>query len=776
MKTISKLSLGALLLAASMNLTCKGQTAPPVQPEELLCDLLARAGEAAVTDGDFASKYWELRQYRWVYRDPWAKGSPRAVRVGFLTDAEKKRQDMRRAFYMSASRGLPCTVRFPLREGERAGILRLALAGYRLRESRGRSLEISLIAGDRKIPLTKGMSLGPSLPEERWRDLAVELPRIEGSPVSLEFCFRTESPGTEHLFLGNPRIWGMGPVKRRGPNVLFICVDALRGDAVRTLSGLYDITPSMDAVARDGWGFAEHFVNANWTRPSTMAMLTGALASSTGVKIFGSARTGVWDFIVHREEKDFFYGRSGILPVTTLFKQRGYVTKAVGQNPFLMEYSGIGIDLDFDEFSEYETLVRDTADVTEEAVNWLGAEGGKPFFLYINYNAPHNAYVPPPRYREIVERRNPGLDPVFRNYLGEVAYTDDYLGRVIAALRRLGLYDDTIIVITSDHGEIFSPDHAVSPYTDVPSLHTHGQTHYDEELRVPLIIKPAGGAEPLTVKAQTRSIDVVPTILELAGWPVPAFVQGRSLIPLTRGEEKEERIVYCEGKRMYSVRSGGCKYAERFYGFGFLPEHWGGDSVREYAELFDLRNDPGERENLAGRSSKLEGRMKALLESARFQQPENRLTLRGSGISGRIRTEYGFFYGMKAEGVDSRALRVSRREYAFRLASGGSLVFQTIPAGARLSVRFDREERFLAGPWLLPLADRVSGGYRLDLARPGVTGVPREDLIPSAGKGVFCWRTPGESALREMRGGRALSGDVTRLLRQWGYIQGQEKR
>ncbi len=136
MKTISKLSLGALLLAASMNLTCKGQTAPPVQPEELLCDLLARAGEAAVTDGDFASKYWELRQYRWVYRDPWAKGSPRAVRVGFLTDAEKKRQDMRRAFYMSASRGLPCTVRFPLREGERAGILRLALAGYRLRESR----------------------------------------------------------------------------------------------------------------------------------------------------------------------------------------------------------------------------------------------------------------------------------------------------------------------------------------------------------------------------------------------------------------------------------------------------------------------------------------------------------------------------------------------------------------------------------------------------------------------------------------------------------------
>ena len=86
----------------------------------------------------------------------------------------------------------------------------------------------------------------------------------------------------------------------------------------------------------------------------------------------------------------------------------------------------------------------------------------------------------------------------------EVAYTDDYIGRLISALKNLGLYENTIIVLTADHGEIFSKSHEMSPYTDVKAIFSHGQTQLDEELRVPLIVKPAFGAGPVNVRVDAQ--------------------------------------------------------------------------------------------------------------------------------------------------------------------------------------------------------------------------------------------------------------------------------
>ena len=176
-------------------------------------------------------------------------------------------------------------------------------------------------------------------------------------------------------------------------------------------------------------------------------MLSSVYASDSGINLFYPP--------VSDDEKNFFYNQSGIFPITTIAKTHGYMTRSIGNNAFILDYTGIGVDMDFDDASEYETQVEDTVDITEETVSWLEKNCGRKFFLFINYNAPHNAYIPPDRYVAQLHKKFPGTHPWFRQYMGEVAYTDDYFGKVISALKKLDLYDNTIIVILSDHGEVF---------------------------------------------------------------------------------------------------------------------------------------------------------------------------------------------------------------------------------------------------------------------------------------------------------------------------------
>ena len=125
--------------------------------------------------------------------------------------------------------------------------------------------------------------------------------------------------------------------------------------------------------------------------------------------------------------------------------------------------------------------------------------------------------------------------------------------------------------------KFFDKIHADSPYTDVPSIYTHGQTQFDEELHVPLIIKPAAsrGLSGSEITAQVRTTDIVPTLCEMLGFAQKDYFRGRSLVALAEKKESADRVLYSEGRMMYSVRAHGLKYAERFYGFGLRAADWG---------------------------------------------------------------------------------------------------------------------------------------------------------------------------------------------------------
>ncbi len=206
------------------------------------------------------------------------------------------------------------------------------------------------------------------------------------------------------------------------------------------------------------------------------------------------------------------------------------------------------------------------------AEHWLDSAGTSRVFLFLHLNEPHKPYAPPERFSQ------------YSPYDGEIAHADEIVGRLIQYLKKHQLYDRSTIILLSDHGEGLG-DHGEQE---------HGLFVYDEAIRVPLIIKQesnvgAGRRIPDLV----QHVDLVPTILDLVKAPVPDNLRGRSLKPLLEDTGSlRERPVYAESL-----------YARNHFGWSEITALTSGrfqyiSAPRE--ELYDLTNDPSQRENLAG--------------------------------------------------------------------------------------------------------------------------------------------------------------------------------
>ncbi|MBE0711938.1 MAG: tetratricopeptide repeat protein, partial [Candidatus Aminicenantes bacterium] len=234
-----------------------------------------------------------------------------------------------------------------------------------------------------------------------------------------------------------------------------------------------------------------------------------------------------------------------------------------------------------------------------KAEEWIRAHNREPFFVWVHYFDPHAPYDPPPPF----DREFAG-----REYDGEIAYADECLGKLLAVLRDSGRADDTMVVLTSDHGE------GLGAHEEK----THGIFIYDPTLHVPLII---AGPGPLPrgriVDAQVGLADILPTVLDLMGWPLQKDLPGRSLVPMMRrqgaGREDFERALYIESMApllgrnwapLRGVRTSEWKYID-------APT----------AELYDLKADPGEAVNIHDSRPEIVRRFRGEMEAIIKQQP-----------------------------------------------------------------------------------------------------------------------------------------------------------
>ena len=372
--------------------------------------------------------------------------------------------------------------------------------------------------------------------------------------------------------------------------IILISIDTLRADHLPAYGYRNVTTPAIDALARDGVVFERAYSHSVQTLPAHVALLSGRLPFDTGVRDDGAPI------------------KAGERLLAQMLRDRGYATGGIVSSGMLRADTGLAKGFDF--FDDTSTssgslqaqtrpedapaaaaeltageLRRDGAESEAVAERWLASVGSTRLFLFLQLHEPHAPYAAPERFDALAP------------YDSAIAYADGIVGRLVRYLKTSQLYNKSTIVLVSDHGEGLG-DHGEQG---------HGLFLYDEAIHIPLVVKQAGAADAgRRVADLVQQADIVPTILDLVKAPVPGNLRGRSLKTLADGAGKRPETRRCprDALRPQPLRleRAGVPDRRRLSGAVRAPRE----------ELYDLKADPRQRENIAEGRTIVEERRTAL--------------------------------------------------------------------------------------------------------------------------------------------------------------------
>jgi choline-sulfatase len=371
-------------------------------------------------------------------------------------------------------------------------------------------------------------------------------------PLRYTFILLAAALGTALAAVGGWR-YARASAPVPGP-VILISIDTLRVDRLPAYGYRTIRTPAIDSLAADGVVFEHAYSNSTQTLPSHVAMMTGRLPFENGVRDDDNSAIPV-------DER----------PIAQMVRDRGYATGGIVSSALLRRATGMsrGFDFFYDDLPAGDGDLppadrrRSGAASEDIAERWLSGLGTTRLFLFLHIDEPRAPRAP--------------------SYDDAITAADAVVGRFVRYLKAHQLYDQSTILLLSDHGEGLG-EHGEQE---------HGLFLYNEAIHVPLIVKPAAGVGPeRRIPDVVQLADVAPTVLDLVKAPVPGNLRGRSLKPLTEGGAVlSPAIVYSESR-----------YGRSRFGWSELVSMTDGQfqyirAPRE--ELYDLRADPRERENLA---------------------------------------------------------------------------------------------------------------------------------------------------------------------------------
>jgi arylsulfatase A-like enzyme len=441
----------------------------------------------------------------------------------------------------------------------------LAIGLRALNPSDTATARISVSALGRESKVFEGPVTG-----RMWQNVRVPLPAGAGS--RLRFDLDRNAPAT--VVWGNPMVLAPdGDDRARRPNVVLYVVDALRADRLGLYGSSRSVSPFLDELAGRSLVFDRAYAAASWTKPSVTSLLTSTHPQTHSL----GAR---------------FYTDSLPDAARTLqdhLRDRGYLTAQFSANPLSATLSNL--DQGFDDAFGPDAFARRPADkITAEALNekilpWLEAHREDRFFMYVQSLDPHGPLAPVTSGGSASGVRDP--------YDAAVASSDRQLQRLYQRLVELGLDRKTLFIVTSDHGEAFG-EHGRAG---------HGQSVYEEEIHVPLVLHLPDVVKPGRVELPVSAVDVLPTILDLCSIPYDRReIQGRSLAGGTSLRAAPEPVfvstfVYPED---LDVKDPNRVQATAIIQFPWKLIVTGGQRGDEpRLELYDLSADPKERRDVA---------------------------------------------------------------------------------------------------------------------------------------------------------------------------------
>jgi arylsulfatase A-like enzyme len=434
--------------------------------------------------------------------------------------------------------------------------------------------------------------------------------------------------------LAAPNATGGGPTTP--PNVLLITVDALRADHIGACGNDWIVTPWMDLLARTSAAFCTAYPQQPQTNPSLASLFTSTYPAVHGVRVHMVDRLpDSFDTLAEILQRAG-YTTAAVIPWTSLepafsgFHQGFHTYEAFVENepetlknPATAALAGIyrrvtdqiavgsAVESVLGMRQGTEAQIDGRADVTAVAtVNWLANRPASPFFLWVHFFDPHYPWTPPEpwdglydqgytgRYDGsmgfIYEMREGTFAPDARDveylralYASEVSYADHYIGQVLGYMAQEGILDNTIVVLTADHGEALGERGTAWPAGD---YWLHGDDLYEPGTRMPLIIHdPRRRATRAVPQVPVQAVDVMPTVLDLIGLPTPPQAQGKSLSSILDGtdtgvdrtavvtltDDAVTAIIAADGWKLHMARQTGAR------------------------ELYYLPTDPSERNDLS---------------------------------------------------------------------------------------------------------------------------------------------------------------------------------
>jgi arylsulfatase A-like enzyme len=427
----------------------------------------------------------------------------------------------------------------------------------------------------------------------------------------LSLCFGFSTPGKSQ-----------NPPKNK-PNILIILTDD-QGYHDVSYYGTEDLqTPNIDALRKDGMRFDNFLTNSPVCAPTRAALLSGRYPD----------RVGVPGLIRFHPENNWGYLDPKTVLLPQKLKEANYHTAHIGKWNLGLESPNLpnqkGFDLFYgwleDMMDDYMIKRRHSKNFmrlnneiidppghatdlfTEWAVDYISeqAKDEQPFFLYLAYNAPHFPVQPPKEWSDRVRQRNPGLPEKRSNLIAFIEHLDNGIGKVITSLKESGQYENTIILFTSDNGG------------HLPDLANNGplrdgkQSMYEGGLRVPTLVSwPGQIAAGSSTNQLNLSMDIYPTVIQLAGVEINHTVEGRSFLNTLLGntEAEEERVVY------FTRREGGLTYGGKAY-HALRKGDWKllQNSPYQPMELYNLKTDLKEENDLIKSEPEIYKEMNSIL-------------------------------------------------------------------------------------------------------------------------------------------------------------------
>ena len=388
--------------------------------------------------------------------------------------------------------------------------------------------------------------------------------------------------------------WLGGCGRRRGrkrPSIIFITVDTLRADRLSCYSNTKDTSVNIDRFAADGVLFENCLSHAPVTSSSFASIMSGFLPHET--KVFENLPLP-----------------AGIEVLPEILQRQGYITAAVVSNFNLRAKTGWsrGFMMYDDRMEDYEQVrhiaERTAEHTTDRAIELLKELPKDQLFLWVHYNDPHGPYTPPERFAKMFRKPSQrphhltvntsqsgyggipsyqrlGTNTDFYYYVsqydGEIRYQDEQFRRLLDTLKQLDLYDEALIIFSSDHGEGMGEHNY---------YFAHGENLYSSQTHVPLIIK-YGRQMRGKRKDFVQHIDIVPTILKIIGLKPDSRFRGRDL----RKEQKTNREIFAAMES--PIVEDGVKFSVVVDGLKLIYT-----PIYKQYELFDLNSDPYEEQNL----------------------------------------------------------------------------------------------------------------------------------------------------------------------------------